>query len=289
MNKTVKKSLPNSPSSKVRIAIQGIQGSFHHQVALEYFQENVLLDECLSFEALVDSLLNNQSEMGVMAIENSIAGSIIPNYALIDKNNLHIIGEYYLDIIQNLMVLKGQKLEDIQEVHSHPMALLQCMEYLKRHPHLKLVEDKDTAETARRIHQNKIKNIAAIGSKVAAELYDLNIITPEIQTVNNNMTRFFILSKEESKVLKEQINKASIKFELDDTPGSLATVLNVMTNCKLNLTKIQSMPIIETPFQYSFFVDVVFEKYKHYEKATKILQLMTNHFKVLGEYKNQKQ
>ena len=289
MNKTVKKSLPNSPSSKVRIAIQGIQGSFHHQVAMEYFQENVLLDECLSFEALVDSLLNNQSQLAVMAIENSIAGSIIPNYALIDKNNLHIIGEYYLDIIQNLMVLKDQKLEDIQEVHSHPMALLQCMEYLKRHPHLKLVEDKDTAETARRIHLNQIKNIAAIGSKVAADLYDLNIIAPEIQTVNNNMTRFFILSKEESKVPKEQINKASIKFELDDTPGSLATVLNVMTNCKLNLTKIQSMPIIETPFQYSFFVDVVFEKYKHYEKATKILQLMTNHFKVLGEYKNQKQ
>jgi prephenate dehydratase len=289
MNKKVKKSLPNSPSSKVRIAIQGIQGSFHHQVAMEYFQENVLLDECLSFEALVDSLLNNQSEMGVMAIENSIAGSIIPNYALIDKNNLHIIGEYYLDIIQNLMVLKDQNIEDIQEVHSHPMALLQCMAFLKKHPHLKLVEDKDTAETARRIHQNQIKNIAAIGSKVAAELYDLNIIAPEIQTVNNNMTRFFILSKEEHKVPKDQINKASIKFELDDTPGSLATVLNVMTNCKLNLTKIQSMPIIETPFQYSFFVDVVFEKYKHYEKATKILQLMTNHFKVLGEYWNKKQ
>ncbi len=272
-----------------KIAIQGIQGSFHHQVALEYFQENVLLHECLSFETLVDSLLNNQSQFGVMAIENSIAGSIIPNYALIDNNNLHIIGEYYLDIIQNLMVLKDQKLEDIQEVHSHPMALLQCMDFLKKYPHLKLVEDKDTAETARTIHQNQLKSIAAIGSKVAADLYDLNIIAPEIQTVNNNMTRFFIISKEESKVSNDQINKASIKFELDDTPGSLATVLNVMTNCKLNLTKIQSMPIIETPFQYSFFVDVVFEKYKHYEKATRILQLMTNHFKVLGEYRNQKQ
>jgi prephenate dehydratase len=272
-----------------KIAIQGIKGSFHHQVALEYFQENVLLDECLSFEAVVDSLLSNQSQLAVMAIENSIAGSIIPNYALIDKNDLHIIGEYYLDIIQNLMVLNGQKMEDIQEVHSHPMALLQCMDFLKKYPHIKLVEDKDTAETARRIHQNQIDSIAAIGSKVAAEMYSLNIIAPEIQTVNNNMTRFFIISKEESQVSKEQINKASLKFELDDTPGSLATVLNVMTNCKLNLTKIQSMPIIETPFQYSFFVDVVFEKYKHYEKACKILQIMTNHFKVLGEYKNNKQ
>ena len=225
-----------------------------------------------------------------MAIENSIAGAIIPNYALIDKHNLHIIGEYYLDIIQNLMVLNGQELSEIKEVHSHPMALLQCMDFLKTHPQIKLVEDKDTAETARRIRNNQLKNIAAIGSKVAAKMYDLTIIAPEIQSVNNNMTRFFILSKNENHPEisgeKECVNKASLKFELDDTPGSLATVLNVMTNCKLNLTKIQSMPIIETPFQYSFFVDVVFEKYKHYEKAKKVLEIMTNHFKVLGEYKN---
>ena len=117
-------------------------------------------------------------------------------------------------------------------------------------------------------------------------MYDLTVLVPEIQTVNNNMTRFFILSKEKNPTGKEYINKVSLKFELDDTPGSLATVLNVMTNCKLNLTKIQSMPIIETPFQYSFFVDVIFEKYKHYEKAKNILALMTTHFKVLGEYKN---
>jgi prephenate dehydratase len=274
---------------KEKIAIQGIKGSFHHQVALEYFQEDVQVDECLSFENVVDSLNNNESQLAVMAIENSIAGSIIPNYALIDKNDLHIIGEYYLDIVQNLMVLNGQKIEEIQEVHSHPMALLQCMDFLKRYPHIKLVEDKDTAETARRIHQNQLKNIAAIGSKVAAKMYELNVIAPEIQTVNNNMTRFFIISKNKNQLHKDEINKASLKFELDDTPGSLATVLNVMTNCKLNLTKIQSMPIIETPFQYSFFVDVVFEKYKHYEKAVKILEIMTNHFKILGEYKNKKQ
>ena len=274
---------------ETKIAIQGIKGSFHHQVAQEYFHQNVAVNECLSFEALVDSLLNDKSQLAVMAIENSIAGSIIPNYALIDKNELHIIGEYYLDIIQNLMVLNGQKLSEIQEVHSHPMALLQCMEFLKKHPKIKLVEDKDTAETARRIHQKQLKGIAAIGSKAAASMYDLTIIAPEIQTVNNNMTRFFIISKEANVLPKEEINKASLKFELDDSPGSLATVLNVMTNCKLNLTKIQSMPIIETPFQYSFFVDVVFEKYKHYEKAMKILAIMTNHFKVLGEYRNRKQ
>jgi prephenate dehydratase len=273
---------------KQKIAIQGIKGSFHHQVALEYFNKQISVEECLSFESLTDSLLSDQAQVAVMAIENSIAGSIIPNYALIDKNGLHIIGEYYLDIVQNLMVLNGQKLEDIVEVHSHPMALLQCMDFLKKHPQIKLVEDKDTAETARRIHEKQIKGIAAIASNVAAKLYDLTIIAPEIQTVNNNMTRFFILSKEKVKVADEEINKASIKFELVDTPGSLATVLNVMTNCKLNLTKIQSLPIIDQPFQYSFFVDVVFEQYEHYEKATEILEVMTNHFKVLGEYKNGK-
>lgn len=273
---------------KEKVAIQGIKGSFHHQVALEYFQEDVWVDECLSFESVVDSLLNSQSEFAVMAIENSIAGSIIPNYALIDTHNLHIVGEYYLDIVQNLMVLNGQNLDEITEVHSHPMALLQCMDFLKKQPNIKLVEDKDTAETARRIHLNQLKGIAAIGSKVAAKMYDLSIIAPEIQTVNNNMTRFFIISKKANQIQKEHLNKASLKFELEDTPGSLATVLNVMTNCKLNLTKIQSIPIIETPFQYSFFVDVVFEKYKHYEKASKILEIKTSHFKVLGEYSNRK-
>lgn len=271
---------------ETKIAIQGIKGSFHHQVAQEYFHENVLIEECLTFDILVESLLHQEAQLGVMAIENSIAGSIIPNYALLDKNGLHIIGEYYLNIIQNLMVLNGQQIEDIQEVHSHPMALLQCMDFLKKHPQIKLVEDKDTAETARRINQNQTRGIAAIGSKVAASMYDLTILVPEIQTINNNKTRFFIISKNESQLSKEEINKASIKFELDDTPGSLATVLNVMTNCKLNLTKIQSMPIIETPFQYSFFVDVVFDKYKHFEKAKKILEIMTSHFKILGEYKN---
>jgi prephenate dehydratase len=273
---------------KEKVAIQGIKGSFHHQVALEYFQEDVWVEECLSFESVVDSLLHNQSEYAIMAIENSIAGSIIPNYALIDTHNLHIVGEYYLDIVQNLMALNGQNLDEITEVHSHPMALLQCMDFLKKQPNIKLVEDKDTAETARRIHLNQLKGIAAIGSKVAAKMYGLNIIAPEIQTVNNNMTRFFIISKKANSDSKEHLNKASLKFELEDTPGSLATVLNVMTNCKLNLTKIQSMPIIETPFQYSFFVDVVFEKYKHYEKASKILEIMTSHFKVLGEYSNRK-
>ena len=270
---------------ETKIAIQGIRGSFHHQVAQEYFEQQFELDECMSFTALVKSLLENKAQKGVMALENSIAGSIIPNYALIDRNNLHIIGEHYLDIHMNLMALKGQKMENIKEVHSHPMALLQCADFFLRYPHIKLVESGDTAESARRIHEQNITGVAAIASSIAAEMYDLEIVSAGIHTIQSNKTRFVIVKTQNKELPKEEINKASIKFELDDTPGSLATILNVMNNSKLNLTKIQSMPIIETPFQYSFFVDVIFEKHKHFEKAKKILELMTTHFKVLGEYK----
>ncbi|WPR72610.1 prephenate dehydratase [Flavobacterium sp. NG2] len=271
-----------------KIAIQGIKGSFHHQVVREYYDEAVEIDECLSFEELVSSLLSGKSDQAVMAIENSIAGPIIPNYALIDKNNLHIIGEHYLSIHQNLMALKGQKMEDILEVHSHPMALLQCMDFLKTYPHIKIVEDKDTAETARRIQTNQLKGIAAIGSRVASEMYDLEILAPEIQTIKNNMTRFVIINKENSFVAEKDINRASIKFELDHKRGSLAAVLNVMSDCKMNLTKIQSLPKIETPWKYSFFVDVTFEDYADFAKAKSLITIMAEYFKVLGEYKNTK-
>ncbi len=270
------------------IAIQGIKGSFHHQVAQEYFNKNIAVDECLSFEELVASLISGKSSQAVMAIENSIAGPIIPNYALIDKNNLHIIGEHYLDIHQNLMALKGQSILDITEVHSHPMALLQCMEFLKTHPLIKLVEDKDTAETARRINEKQLKGIAAIASKTAAEMYNLDILAPEIQTINNNMTRFVILNKTTVAMPENEINRASIKFELDHKRGSLAAILNVMSDCKLNLTKIQSLPKIETPWKYAFFVDVTFENYADFEKAKQLIAIMAQYFKVLGEYKNTK-
>lgn len=269
-----------------KIAIQGIKGSFHHQVVKEYFSENVDIDECLSFEELIDSLIAGKSDQAVMAIENSIAGPIIPNYALIDKNNLHIIGEHYLNIQQNLMALKGQKIEDIREVHSHPMALLQCMDFLKQYPNIKLVEDKDTAETARRIQEKQLTGIAAIASVTASEMYDLDIIVSSIQTIKNNMTRFVIIKKQNSFLPESEINRASVKFELDHKRGSLAAVLNVMSDCKLNLTKIQSLPKIETPWKYSFFVDVTFEKYEDFAKAKTLLNIMAEYFKVLGEYKN---
>jgi prephenate dehydratase len=271
---------------KLKIAIQGIKGSNHHQVARDYFGEDIELVECLSFDELVCKTLSGRADKAVMAIENSIAGSIIPNYALIHQNNLHVIGEQYLNIHHNLMVFKGQKLEDIQEVHSHPMALLQCKEFLKAYPHIKMVEAVDTAETAQRILTEKLKTIAAIAPKAAAELYDLEIVASEIQTITNNSTRFLIVNKENKELPETDINKASIRFIADHKRGSLATILNVMSDCNLNLTKIQSLPVIERPWKYAFFVDVTFDEYQDYTKAKSLLEIMTEEFKVLGEYKN---
>ncbi|NNC61376.1 MAG: prephenate dehydratase [Eudoraea sp.] len=269
-----------------RIAIQGIKGSNHYQVAREYFGDQIDLVECLSFHGLVDQLLEGKADKGVMALENSIAGSIIPNYALVYENRLHIIGEHYLNIHHHLMGLKGQSLADIREVRSHPMALLQCREYLKTQPHIKMVEDVDTAETALRIQEDQLSGIAAIAPRVAAELYDLEIIVPEIQTIKNNATRFIIVKTVNKELPREEINKASLRFITDHKRGSLATVLNVMSDCNLNLTKIQSLPIIETPWKYAFFVDVTFEDYEQFAKAKSLLQIMSEDFKVLGEYKN---
>lgn len=271
---------------RLKIAIQGIKGSNHYQVAKDYFGDKIKLVECLSFDFLVDQLLNGKAHKGVMAIENSIAGSIIPNYNLIYHNGLHIIGEHYLNIHHNLMVLKGQSIQDIEEVHSHPMALLQCKEFFRDFPHIKLVEDVDTAETANRIQNKQLKHIGAIAPKVAADLYGLDIVAAEIQTIKNNATRFIIVKTKNKELPKEEINKASVRFITDHKRGSLAAMLNVMSDCNLNLTKIQSLPVIKTPWKYAFFVDVTFEDYAYFEKAKALLNIMSEDFKVLGEYKN---
>ena len=269
-----------------KIAIQGIVGSYHHMVAQEYFHDKVKVDECLSFDALVESLISGKTNQAVMAIENSIAGSIIPNYALIDSCGLHIIGEHYLNVHHNLMALEGQSIDDIKEVYSHPMALLQCKDFLKQYPNIKLVEDVDTADVARRISEKKIKGIAAIAGKTASILYALDILATEIQTIKDNSTRFVILQTKNSAIPTDKINKVSLKFMTGHKRGSLAAVLNVMSDCKLNLTKIQSLPVIDSPWKYSFFVDVTFEDYRDYSKAKAILSIMVENFKVLGEYKN---
>jgi prephenate dehydratase len=271
---------------KDTIAIQGAEGSNHHKVARDFYGDNVYLKECLSFDILVDSLLDKTSDKGIMAIENTIVGSIIPNYALIDANNLHIIGEEYLNIHHHLMALPGQQIKDIKEVCSHPMALLQCKEFFKKYPHIKLVEDVDTAEVAKRIAKNNLKGVAAIAPKLAAEIFGLEVLEDEIQTMKDNATRFVIVQTEKPSNGIDEINKASLKFQLDHKRGSLAAVLNVLSDCKMNLTKIQSLPVIDTPWKYSFFVDITFESYKEYQKAIAILEIMASAFKVLGAYKN---
>lgn len=270
------------------VAIQGVQGSFHHIVSKAYFGYNVEVLECLTFDKTVDTLLNKETDAIIMAIENSIAGSIIPNYALIDSHNLNVVGEYYLNVQHNLMALPNQKIEEIKEVYSHPMALLQCKEFFKNNNHIRLIEDKDTAEVARRISKKKLNGVAAIASDLAAEIYDLSILKYGIQTIKQNETRFVIVKRENHEVPHSEIDKASIKFELDHQRGSLAAILNVMSDCKLNLTKIQSLPKIETPWKYAFFVDMTFEAYKDYKKALAIMEIMAVEMKVLGEYKNAK-
>lgn len=271
---------------KKPIAIQGIKGSFHHEVVQQYFNTDAKVVECMSFDSAVDSLLQEETDTIVMALENSIAGSIIPNYALIDSHHLSIIGEYYLDIQHYLMALPEQSVEDIVEVHSHPMALLQCKVFFKDFPHIKLVESKDTADVAKQISEQNIKGIAAIASENAAQLYGLNVLAESIQTIKHNETRFVIVKRDNDQSDKNEVNKASLKFELDHKRGSLATILNVLSDCKLNLTKIQSLPKIDQPWKYAFFVDVTFEAYKDYEKAKSIMDLMAENFKILGEYKN---
>ncbi|AEE18492.1 prephenate dehydratase [Dokdonia sp. 4H-3-7-5] len=271
----------------MKVAIQGVQGSFHHKVAQEFFGTDVAVVECMSFPRLVDALVEGEVQDAVMAIENSIAGSILPNYALLDKHDLHIEGEFYLDIQHQLMALPGQGIEDIKEVWSHPMAILQCREFFRNYPDIKLVEDTDTAGVAREIQEKQLQGIGAIASTVAASIYKLNILQASIQTINENATRFFILNKDKKQV-EGVIDKASLRFSADHKRGSLAAILNVLSDCKMNLTKIQSMPIIEKPWKYAFFVDVTFEKIESFNKAVQLLEIMANDFKVLGAYKNRK-
>jgi prephenate dehydratase len=271
-----------------KVAIQGIEGSFHHIVSQTYFEEAVEVQPYLSFSEVVESLMSKTSDVAIMALENSIAGSIIPNYAHINDQDLHITGEYFLEIQHNLMALKGQSIQDVKEVFSHPMALLQCKEFFKDYPHIKLIEDTDTAEVAKRISENQLQGVAAIASVKAADLFELEILAKSIQTIKHNETRFVIVERSPSLENTTIINKASVKFLLDHKRGSLAAMLNVMSDCNLNLTKIQSLPKIDTPWKYAFFVDITFEKYADYEKGKAIMKLMAEEFKILGEYKNAK-
>ncbi len=274
---------------KKKIAIQGIQGSFHHIVANQYFGNEITLKECLSFIEIPELINSKIVDGAIMAIENSLAGSILPNYALIDEFDLSIQGEVHLPIHHHLMGLEGQSLDDIKEVWSHPMAILQCRKFFRNHRHIKLVEEADTAESAKKIHDKQLKGIAAIASKKASEIYGLHIIENEIQTRKQNYTRFFVLKKRNGNLEKPAtINKASLKFITKHQSGSLAEVLNIFTDFDMNLSKIQSLPIYDKPWKYAFFADVIFDDYKQFKKVVAIVSEKVSSLKILGEYQQSK-
>lgn len=272
----------------VRVSIQGFEGSFHQVAAQQFFGKNVDVITCATFREVVKIAGNKkESDGGVMAIENSIAGSILPNYNLLQKSNLKIVGEIYLQIRQNLVVNRGVKLEDIREVHSHPMALQQCLEYLDKY-NWKLVETEDTALSAKHVHQTRSKHIAAVASKLAADLFDLNVIAPNIQTMKNNYTRFLVLQREDMVMPVEDANKASVNFHTDHSRGSLAKVLTKIAESGINLSKLQSFPIPGSDWRYSFHADMEFDTIDQFEKAIKKIEPLTEELKVYGVYKKGK-
>jgi len=271
------------------IYIQGYEGSFHQAAAINFFGKNTKIIPCATFsEVIKGAALKNETGKGIMAIENNIAGSILPNYNLLQKSNLTIIGEVYLMIDQNLMVNKNVSLEDIKEVHSHPMALQQCFSFLEKY-NWKLIETEDTALSAKHVHQHKSKHIAAVASKLAAELFDLKIIAPHIHTLKNNYTRFLVLQHSEIAEPVSNANKASINFHTDHSKGSLAKVLTKIAETDVNLSKLQSFPIPGTNFKYSFHADLEFETIKQFEKVIEVIKPFTEFLKIYGTYKNGKQ
>jgi prephenate dehydratase len=268
------------------VAIQGFEGSFHQMAAQQYFGKQVQVITCATFREVV-KIASNKKECngGVMAIENSIAGSILPNYTLLQKSSLKIVGEVYLPIKQHLLVNPGVQLKDIKEVHSHHMALLQCIDYLSEQ-NWKLVETEDTALSAKHIHQYKSKHIAGVAGKLAAELFGLEILVPNIHTQKNNHTRFLIVQPKDVVLLDEKANKASIHFTTNHTKGSLAKVLAVIADFDCNLSKLQSMPIAGTKFKYSFHADVEFNDLQHWNKVEKAIAQQTDELNIFGVYKN---
>lgn len=267
------------------MAIQGYEGSFHQQAANIFFNKNVSVECCDTFRDLIVAAKDPiRTDGAVMAIENSIAGSILPNYKLLQGSNLMIIGEVYLQIHQNLLVNHGVELEDIKEVHSHTMALQQCYEYLDKYT-WKLVESDDTALSARHIARHKSKSIAAIASSMAAEIYDLKILAPKIQSLKNNYTRFLILKRPQD-IKEEQVgNKASINFQTVHKEGSLARVLGVMAIHGINLSKLQSFPIPGSDFKYQFHVDMEFDSMKKFYRVIEKITPLTEQIKIYGVYK----
>ncbi|MEN8156562.1 MAG: prephenate dehydratase [Bacteroidota bacterium] len=268
------------------IAIQGGYGAFHEIAAHHFFKDEVI--EILprnTFRDMVSSLKDRKSDFGIMAIENSLAGSIIPNYNLLINTSMHIIGEIYLRIKQNLVAMPGVKLGQLKEVYSHPMAILQCQDYFDSHPEIRLIESIDTALSAKEIAEQGVMDTGAISSKLAADKYGLNILAESIETNKKNYTRFLILSENGTNISPEEVNKASVFFTVAHKFGSLSKILSILSYYEINLAKIQSMPIPGKDWEYIFYVDVEINDYEMYKRSLEAISPFTPSLGILGEYK----
>jgi prephenate dehydratase len=269
-----------------KIVIQGGYGAFHEIAANFYFEgEEIEILPRLTFKDVMKSLKKNNADFGIMAIENSLAGSILPNYSLLQDSAMRIVGEIYLRIEQNLVVLPGQKINEIYEVYSHPMAILQCQDFFDQYPHIRLIESMDTALSAEDIREKELKGVGAIASRLAAEKYKLEIIASGIETNKKNYTRFLIIGENNhNKSIVQPVNKASIHFALAHKIGSLSKILSILSYYEINLTKIQSMPIVGKDWEYQFYVDVEIQDYNLYQKSLEAIKPFTSNLGILGEY-----
>ncbi len=277
-------STANAPST--RVAIQGVPGAFHEVAARRYFgQQEIEIVPALTFEELIHALeQNNRVDAALMAIENTLAGSLMSNYRLLDHACVSITGELHLRITQNLMALPGQTIHDIREAYSHPIAIAQCRDFFRKYSHIRLIETEDTALSAQLISTQRMTGAAAIASTLAAELYGLEIIAPGIETNKRNYTRFLVLERSADTQEIPSADKVSMSFSVDHEVGSLYKVLAVLAAYHANLTKIQSAPIIGKPWEYLFFVDFVTEGKVGWKQAIEAILPLTHGLKVLGAY-----
>lgn len=273
----------------MKVAIQGIRGSFHDIAAHQYFAgEDLELVECSTFEDVFRAMREDSSTLGLMAIENTIAGSLLHNYELVRDSGVTIIGEHKLHIAHSIMCLEGDSWDTVTEVNSHPVALMQCRHFLSRHPNLKVVEAEDTAGSAAMIAQKQMKGHAAICHQGAAEIYGLKVLESDIEDNKHNFTRFLVLTDPwgaDQYRDPQHTTKSSIVFALPHEEGSLSQVLSIFSFYKINLTKIQSLPIIGREWQYLFYVDVSYTDYARYRQSIDAVRPLTKELRILGEYK----
>ena len=267
-----------------RIAIQGIKASFHEEAAFKFFDEDIKTIECDSFRATCEALKNKQADFVVMAIENSIAGSILPNYSLLRDYHFTIVGEVYLPIQLHLMALPGVKFEQIKYVESHPIAIRQCIDFFYEYPQIKVVESTDTAACAKKIRDNKLTDTVAIANQLAAKTYGLEILERRIESNKKNFTRFLILSDNGPATI-EKPDKASLSFQVGNEVGSLAKILNIFAERRINLSKIQSMPVLGKRNEYNFYVDIEWKNQADYDYAIRNVLRYAINFTIMGEYK----